>query len=152
MVGLVLRDENLVSFRSSEGLDLEEMVNIEFVNLSHNRLESIIAIRTLTTLKSININNNQIASIDPLEPLELLEEAFFCNNQVSDITALKRKKHLEKISLFGNKVYHHDNFLLCLKTLPNLKELSYEANPIASKIELKHRIVLETTVRVLEDE
>ena len=65
-MNLVLREQELVVFEDSGDLEIEELVNLECLSLSHNRLINVFGLGQLTNLIELNLNYNQIREVHPL--------------------------------------------------------------------------------------
>lgn len=86
-----MRDKNIEIFESNKanGLNLEDLVNIECIFASHNKIKDLFGISMLTTLVELNLNFNSISDItyiysfnqiSPLEELILLKKLWLNRN------------------------------------------------------------------------
>jgi len=58
------------------------------LNLSYNKLRSVMALRTLTQLQTLDVSVNQLSALSGLEQLESLRRLNACGNQLSNIDCL----------------------------------------------------------------
>lgn len=93
-----------------------------------------------------------ISDITCLEDLTNLEKLFLAQNKVSDISCLKGCKQLQVLSVFDNEIFHLDSTLETLESLPKLKELSIDSNPVNAKEGFKYHLVLKLKLNLLEDD
>ncbi|CAG9319675.1 unnamed protein product [Blepharisma stoltei] len=150
---LILRDKNLQSFESSEFLDLSEMISLEYLCLSHNKLKSIVGVSELLGLQEINVNNNMITDLSPLESLSQLRKLFCSNNQIKVILPLKGLKQLSTLSIYNNKLFDLDSSLKILQELPKLKELDIDRNPcILQTQNSRYRVIIKLKLELLDGE
>ncbi|CAL6092364.1 leucine-rich_repeat domain-containing protein [Hexamita inflata] len=127
---------------------LQDMINLKFLDLSHNDIENISvlgqnlkyleslyighnkiqlnnpdnisALKNLIDLKCLGLNCNNIQDISSLIFLLNLEKIVLSNNQISDISVLKTLTSLKEVDLSYNSI---NNFYY-IKYLINLKKLS----------------------------
>lgn len=61
----MLREKNIQDFEDNKtnGLKLEQLVNIESMYASHNMIKDLYGIATLTTLVELNLSFNGISDI-----------------------------------------------------------------------------------------
>jgi len=60
---LILREENLYHFDDTPTLSMDELCNIEYLALSHNKLTLVGGISKLANLVELNINFNLVEDI-----------------------------------------------------------------------------------------
>lgn len=149
---LVLRELNIQKFDSTKDLDLDDMVNIECLYMSHNLLNDLYGVAKLTTLVELNLNNNDISDVLPLEDLTNLEKLYLAHNKIGEISGLVNLKKLQIISLFDNDIYHEQSTLDTLLQLPKLRELSIGNNPVNAKEGFKYHLILKLNLELLEDD
>lgn len=109
-------------------------------------------ISTLTTLVELNLNHNRISDITSLEDLTNLEKLYLAQNRISEISAISKLKQLQILSLFDNEIFHVDSTLEILESLPKLKELSIDSNPVNAKEGFKYHLILRLKLNLLDDE
>lgn len=79
---------------------IEECNNLEFLNLSNNKINNLIPLACLVQLTYLNLSNNLIASLEGLQILENLETLDLSGNFISShdtlysISGLSKLKHL----------------------------------------------------------
>ena len=64
-IQVILRDKNIEIFDNNkeDGLKLDDLVNIECLYASHNKIKDLYGIQVLSTLVELNLSFNQIADI-----------------------------------------------------------------------------------------
>ncbi|DAZ95284.1 TPA: hypothetical protein N0F65_007774 [Lagenidium giganteum] len=125
---LILRDEGI------DWIDeqcAQNLVSLEILSLSHNKLTSLDHFQYFTHLIELNLNFNRISSIDNLQCIEL-EKLFLANNRVSDITPLKAFSKLTTLSLYGNQICDLSACLHVCRSLAKLRSLDLGGNPCSS--------------------
>lgn len=63
---LMLRDKGIEVFddvRGNDGFKLAEMVNIECLFASHNKIKDLFGIQQLTTLMELNLSFNEVSDL-----------------------------------------------------------------------------------------
>ncbi|KUJ56479.1 leucine-rich repeat domain-containing protein [Chryseobacterium aquaticum] len=80
---------------------INKLDNIEFVNLSNNKIDSFKITRNLNNLQTVHINNNYIKSIS-ISKARNLEYLFASNNLITDLNFLKKSMALKAIDLHSN--------------------------------------------------
>ncbi len=98
------------------------------LNLGSNQISDISFLKELKGLTNLYLSNNQISDFSALKELKGLTNLHLRTNQISDISFLKELKNLTLLNLSKNKIKHFS--LIFLNSLPNLKELYLEGNPI----------------------
>ena len=146
---LVLRNKNLKEFVSNESLDLDEMMSLEYLCLSHNILTNIDGVSSLLGIRELNLNNNSIGDLSALETLVQLTRLFCSNNLIKVILPIKPLKQLAELSIYNNKLFDLDQTLKVLLEFPKLKILEIDRNPCVlqtknSRYFILHKIKLES--------
>jgi len=77
--------------------------NLEYVNVSNNKIENFKITRNLDRLETIHINNNYIKSIS-VSKAKNLEYLFASNNLIRDLNFLKKSTKLKAIDLHSNLI------------------------------------------------
>jgi Leucine-rich repeat (LRR) protein len=72
--GLVLREKEIGYFGSSPNCQVDELIFIEFMNLSHNYLTDVAGMCKLTSLVELNLNFNKLTNLVGIEELVNLEK------------------------------------------------------------------------------
>ena len=106
----------------------------------------------MIALTELNLNFNKINDLEPLRNLNLLEKLYLSHNQVTSIAPLQDCKLLTHLSVFHNEIYHEDSFIETCQRLSDLKDISYEGNPISKEYGIKYRLVMLTGVKVIDEE
>ncbi|XP_058062934.1 uncharacterized protein LOC131212885 isoform X2 [Anopheles bellator] len=106
---------------------------LEVLNLSHNQLVNVSAVRYLPNLREINLSYNRLNSIpafhvDARRKLQVLQ---LSNNFVEDLDGLSCFSYsLIDLDLSGNFIVDHAA-LLPLSTLSALRSVNFQNNPLA---------------------
>lgn len=109
--------------------------NLQYIDLSDNKIENIEFFNNTTSFISINLANNQISNIDALKDNEYLEHLDISGNKIGkydDIQVLHKLKNLK--SLYLSSIYYGDNILTngilykhyFFSNFPNLQVLDHE--------------------------
>ncbi len=88
-----------------EPFDLSEIVRIrelEKLDLSGNRLESLYDLQSLEKLRELDLSDNQVADPTPLAYLTELEKLDLSNNRLTSVTALLNLSRLKELDIRGN--------------------------------------------------
>ncbi len=83
---------------------ITDLPNLEYLNLSNNRLKNVRGINKLGQIRSIHLNNNEIVTIESLSDLKKLKEIFLSNNLLKSISFLQGARHIETIDLHNNQI------------------------------------------------
>jgi len=145
---LILRDKGLTQFESNDRVDLGQMLYLEYLSLSHNKLESIDSLAEFIGLQELNINSNLVTEISALEHLSQLKKLFCANNKIKSILPLKGLKQLTELSVYNNKLFDLETSLKILAEFPKLKSLEIDRNPCVlqtpnAKYKVIHRLNLD---------
>lgn len=128
------------SYNKLEVIDssLEFTPNLQYLNLSHNKIFQISALVWCPNLKVLNLSFNQLTGIPKLnvESSRRLQSLIINDNLIEDIVGLVRLDALLELDLSGNCMLDH-SLLLPLCTLNSLRYLNLSGNPLA--FHPKHR-------------
>lgn len=97
------KDNKWNRWRLSDISFINKLDNIEFVNLSNNKINSFKITRNLNELKTLHINNNFIKSIS-ISRAKNIEYLFASNNFIEDVNFLKKSLSLKAIDLHSNLI------------------------------------------------
>lgn len=105
---------------------------IQVLNLSHNKIHSVSAIKWLPNLKVLNLSFNQLTHIPTFnnETYRRLQVLILNDNFIEDVTGLARMDALVELDLSENFLLDHMN-LLPLSTLASLMVLNLFGNPLS---------------------
>ena len=105
---------------------LRALTQIEYLFVTHCRLESLDGIESHRGLKSLFVNNNQLSSIGQVRYLGNLEELYIGNNAIESITPVRYCRALHTLHCEGNRLLslqgidrHHEKHLRIFRCLPN---------------------------------
>ncbi len=76
----------------------QHLVGLEYLDLSHNPIESIEALENLTKLRALNIESTFIEDLSPLGKLDLLEVLALGSPKLKNISVLENIRNLREIS------------------------------------------------------
>uniref|UniRef100_W4VR35 Putative serine/threonine-protein kinase 11-interacting protein n=1 Tax=Corethrella appendiculata TaxID=1370023 RepID=W4VR35_9DIPT len=130
------------SFNNLHHIDdsLEFTPWLEILNLSHNKITSVSAIKWLPNLKVLNLCFNHLKHIPALhtETMKKLQILLLSNNFIEDLNGISRLDSLQELDISSNCIIDH-SALLPLTTLASLQYLNLLDNPLA--YHPKHRQV-----------
>ncbi|MES2592200.1 MAG: COR domain-containing protein [Bacteroidota bacterium] len=87
--------------------DLNPLITLkelEYLNLSNNRIKHVPSIKKIKKLKVLHLNNNEISRIYSFGEFESLEEIYLSNNQLTNVAFLRKLKNVKTIDLHANKI------------------------------------------------
>jgi len=149
---LILREENLYHFDDTPKLLIDDLCNLEYLALSHNKLTITTGISKLANLLELNINFNLVEDITPLNECLNLEKLYASNNKIKTISGIRDLTRLKCISLTKNKLNNFEETALVLATFPNLQELDLDRNPCTRKFTYKYDLLFHVKVEKLDGE
>ncbi|CAL6097091.1 leucine-rich_repeat domain-containing protein [Hexamita inflata] len=140
----------IVNFCNIKSLDgLQDMIHLQILNLSHNKIKDIKLLGTLKSLKDLNIADNKLTDISQLKNITTLIQLNIRSNKIDDISVIQSLNNLENLDYFyHNKIqditvllyftkfkeinmsYNKINNISALKNLPELKCLCLCQNNI----------------------
>lgn len=129
---LILKEQELIEFNSTENFQVSQLMSIELLSLSKNNIMHLQPLSILDTLVCLNINHNKVYDLSPLSQLNKLEQLYASNNQITHIDPLKSLSNLRIVNLFSNKINRVEETLQILSALKGLEQLDIEENPIYS--------------------
>lgn len=124
--------------------------NLNFLDVSNNKISEINSLGTLTLIKELNLSGNQITEISAIEKLQTLKELRLDRNQISNLTSLEKLDSLTNLNVSFNKISdisiiaflkNLEDFditsnqvidISILENLVNLRRLSLGNNPISN--------------------
>ncbi|XP_055639724.1 serine/threonine-protein kinase 11-interacting protein isoform X2 [Toxorhynchites rutilus septentrionalis] len=105
---------------------------LENLNLSHNQIVSVPAIKWLPNLRVLNLSFNRLTHIPSFhqDALKKLQVFHISNNFIEDLSGVSRLLGLSDLDLSGNCMIDH-TVLLPVSTLSALSCLNLKDNPLA---------------------
>lgn len=123
-----------LSYNTLRAIDgsLEFASWLQHLNLSHNQIVSVDAIKWLPNLKYLNLSFNQLPHVPffNVEATRRLQVLNLSNNYIEELSGISRLDALNELDLSGNYLLDHST-LLPLSTLVALQYLSLIGNPLA---------------------
>lgn len=86
---LILKEQGLTEFNSTDNFEISELMSIELLSLSKNSIMHLQPLSVLDTLVCLNINHNRVYDLSPLSSLTKLEELYASNNEINHIDPLR---------------------------------------------------------------
>jgi hypothetical protein len=118
-------DNNIIE----EIVNLEHLVNLQWLDLSFNNINEIHGLENLAKLQDVSLYNNHIHTIAGLDSCTQLECLSIGNNsikQLENLMELRKFKHLRMVNLEGNPVCNDPEYrMFILAHLKSLKYLDY---------------------------
>lgn len=109
---------------------LEFVSNLQQLNLSHNNIVSVDAIRWLPNLKKLNLSYNNLTKIPQHIVSRRLQTLILSNNFIEDLSGLPRLDAINELNLSDNCILDHAS-LSPLQSLIALQHLQLHSNPIS---------------------
>lgn len=105
---------------------------LQQLNLSHNKIYSVDAIKWLPNLKKLNLSYNSLTHVPPLhgDATRRLQTLILTNNFIEDLNGIGRLDAVSELNLSNNCILDHAA-LMPLSTLIALQYLHLHGNPIA---------------------
>lgn len=119
------------SYNSLKTIDcsLEFVSNLQQLNLSHNQIVSVDAIRWLPNLKKLNLSYNNLSHIPSSIASRRLQSLIVTNNFIENLHGLPKLEALNELNLADNCILDHAA-LEPLGSLIALQQLQLQGNPI----------------------
>ncbi|MFV0403618.1 MAG: COR domain-containing protein [Bacteroides graminisolvens] len=83
---------------------VSRLAKLEYLNLSNNRLNSLIGLNKLTNLKVAHLNNNEISRAEILNNLVHLEELYLSNNNIKSVKFIAGIPNVKTLDLHNNRI------------------------------------------------
>lgn len=109
---------------------LEFVSNLQQLNLSHNKIVSVDAIKWLPNLKKLNLSYNSLTHIPQSIASRRLQTLILTNNFIEDLSNLPKLEALHELNLADNCILDHAA-LTPLGSLIALQHLQLHGNPIS---------------------
>lgn len=103
---LILAD---FSYNNLKAIDcsLEFASTLQYLNLSHNQIVSVDAIKWLPNLKKLNLSFNSLTHIPACIVSKSLQTLILSNNFIEDLSGLSRMDSLSELNLADNCILDH---------------------------------------------
>lgn len=85
-------------------VDIKQLTNLEYLDLSNNKISDISSLSSLKNLRVLYLQRNSISSVTALKGLTKLEILSLNGNKISSISALSSLKELTELYLRENKI------------------------------------------------
>ncbi|XP_031624561.1 serine/threonine-protein kinase 11-interacting protein isoform X2 [Contarinia nasturtii] len=109
---------------------LEFVSNLQQLNLSHNQIHSVDAIKWLPNLKKLNLSFNNLSHIPQSIASRRLQSLILMNNFIENLSGLPKLEALNELNLADNCILDHAA-LEPLGQLIALQQLTLHGNPIS---------------------
>lgn len=109
---------------------LEFVPNLQQLNLSHNQIHSVDAIKWLQNLKKLNLSFNNLSHIPQSIASRRLQSLILMNNFIENLNGLPKLEALNELNLAENCILDHAS-LEPLGQLIALQQLTLYGNPIS---------------------
>lgn len=110
--------------------NLDHLTNLEVLDLQDNRITELTGLHKLTNLRNLNLQSNMIETLE-LPELRHLVELNVRKNKISQVGKMPGFTSLSKLFLSHNQI---KSIASLEGTLPALKELTLDYNPIAASV------------------
>ena len=152
IVELILRNEDLTDFNTSTDVDIEDLISLQYLSLSHNHIRDLNGVGFCLSLQELTINFNRVESLGPLESLVELRKLNASNNLIREVVSLRPLRKLTVLNLFKNRLYDLDTSLKVLRDL-SLVELGLERNPCMLQEEhSRYKVIRYLKIKSLDGE
>lgn len=84
---------------------ISHFTNLEILDLSGLKLDSLSPFQDLQQLTHLNVSDNQITSLGPLKNIRSLTDLDVSKNQIYNLAPLQRLKNLQNLNLSSNLVW-----------------------------------------------
>lgn len=116
--------------------NLNSLEKLDVLDLHSNRIKEIQNIGHLKHLRVLNLAGNLLQCLSGLEGLHALAELNIRRNTITSTSGLERAPQLQRVFASHNHIVTHEG-LRALGTIPNLRELSLDGNPVVEAAELQ---------------
>ena len=110
----------------TELIGLDNLINLKSLHLQGNKLRKIKGLDQLRNLEYLYLNNNEITMIQGITSLSSLKSLMIYDNQIPEIQKLEHLSNLEILNLRNNRISE----IKGLKNLKNLRRLDLSNNRI----------------------
>lgn len=114
--------------------NLNSLEKLDVLDLHSNRIKEIQNIGHLKHLRVLNLAGNLLQCLSGLEGLHALAELNIRRNTITSTSGLERAPQLQRVFASHNHIVTHEG-LRALGTIPNLRELSLDGNPVVEAAE-----------------
>ena len=114
---------SLTSQALEKVVELDSLVQLEVLNLSHNKLKTLESSPLLSRLRSLNLKDNEMTSIACLGHFASLEDLDIQGNKIAKLDGIVGLSNLRRLNTSGNPLAHITD-LLRISLLNKLVELT----------------------------
>jgi Leucine-rich repeat (LRR) protein len=108
--------------------DIQNLTNLQILNCSMNQLITLNGIQNLTNLQQLYCYNNKLTTINGIQNLTNLTHLYCTNNNLTNLNDIQNLVNLQKLYCSKN----HLTALNYIENLVNLEELHYHNNNITT--------------------
>ncbi len=121
---LFLEFKKIADIKEIEGL--ENVTNLKGLDLTGNEIQQIDDFPSFKELNFLNLSNNKISRISGLENLPKLKCLLLKGNHITKIENLKKLQELKWLDLSDNQIKKIEG----IENLPRLRQVKFDGNPL----------------------
>ncbi|XP_064638751.1 protein phosphatase 1 regulatory subunit 7-like [Lineus longissimus] len=110
-----------------EGKELTSCSQLTALDLSYNRLDSVVALNCLPNLEELQVANNRLKVVGDLSRCRKLQDIDFSGNRLTDLSGLKGLPNLMVLNVSRNHLFN----LKSVGKLRSLQELNISYNKVS---------------------
>ena len=127
-------DDNIESTKIKSPKGIEKLKNLNYLDVSLNRLNSLKHIKKLHNLKNLDVAVNQLTTLSGIEKLYQLETLEVSDNKLTSFSGVENLKNLTSISAWDNRIKNID----AIKNLDNLENIVLNGNRLTRLSAIKN--------------
>lgn len=113
---------------------IDKLKNLEFLNVSYNKITSIAPAKKLTRLTYLNVSFNKLTNFSGVKSLKKLKKLNVMDNKLKNINGVEKLINLEELNVSSNRLIN----LKGVEKLVNLTILSASSNQLTNIKEIKN--------------
>jgi hypothetical protein len=127
---LRLKEVGICFFDKSEYFNPESLRELKLLDLSGNRLLSVVGVTYLYNIETLDVSRNCIGSLEGVEECITLKVLNCNDNFLESCAELKSLKKLKSLDLGNNSLRNLEEVVSTIQELPKLKELVLKGNMV----------------------
>ena len=88
-------------FSNTDVSAISDLKSLTYLDISHNRINSLTPLSSMRSLKTLRCNNNNLVDMEVMSKLLSLEELWLNNNQIGTVLTHKQISSLLLSYVFG---------------------------------------------------